>query len=87
MSKSSKKVAMRLVALDRATETFAMELELSPIDVIELRRLAGLPDDLDTAVSGIELTELNVPKIKEWINNILDFEKFIVYIDEAELPD
>ena len=84
--KSTRRVGFRIVAFDRQTEWAAMELRIAPIDVIELRRLADLPDDLDTVLGGIDLKPAHIPTIKQWIEEVLDSKKYDVQFEETALP-
>jgi hypothetical protein len=80
------RVAVSIEAYDRETEFIAMELKIAPIDLIELRRLAGFPDDFDNAVAGILVEDRHREKILEWVKQVLDIERFHVDFSEARLP-
>ena len=75
-AKESRKVTIRINAFDRKTEFIAMELHIAPVDVIELRRLAGFPDEFDHVVGGIELKPQHLPRIRQWIDEVLDLNRF-----------
>ena len=74
------------MAFNRKTDLVAMELRIAPVDVIELRRLAGLPEDLDTAVGGIDLNSKHIQKIEQWISEVLNTDRYCVQFDETALP-
>ncbi len=86
MTDSKKEFAtIRVEAFDRKSEFIAMELVIAPVDLIELRRLAGLPEDLDTAVGGIDLKPEHLPKIRQWIDEVLDSGRYDIQFSEGAL--
>jgi len=76
---------IRVEAFDRKTEFIAMELKIAPIPLLELRRLADLPEDIDSAVGGIDLKSEHLPKIREWINMVLDSDRYDIQFSEGAL--
>ena len=80
-------VVLRIDAFNRQTETLAMELEVAPVSLGELRRLVGRrEDDNRYPVEGVELKKEHITKIKQWIDEALDYERYVIYIDEGALP-
>ncbi len=86
MTSETKKVGIRIIAFNRKSESVAMEVTIAPVELLELRRLAGLPEDLDAAVRGIDLTEQHLPTIDKWIRQALDLHKYNIMFDEILMP-
>ena len=84
--KGETRVVLRIDAFNRQTETLAMELEVAPVSLGELRRLVGRrEDDNRYPVEGVELKKGHITKIKQWIDEALDCERYLIYLDEGTL--
>ena len=84
--KETEFATIRVRAFDRKSEFIAMELHIAPVPLVELRRLAGLPDRIDFPVGGIDLKPHHLPKIRQWIDDVLDTTRFDVMFSEGALP-